>query len=316
MSKKLQQKEYVIKIPVFTSDRIERTDHIFSGITYQEFINNAKSKIEKHNKNESSVTSDKRNKIIKREIGNIQIIENSFDTTPYLLLKISAYNTNLEGCLITPSEIHQLENNDKIGSENNFVMLYPKIIGSEKQSIFWVILVYDDPKKDSYDIISTAKLVLTKILNQPIKSVKLPAVLKEIKENKILPQIKMQLNAISFDESTVNPKFEKYRTNSKLTRKEEYDFLNMPFKEIEELIRSPFNEFKQRIIKLIVSKKEYKITQEHKADAQHGFNDLVEQIFNMSTIIYEDELEKLYENDFVTLKLKTVLEHYLKNGDE
>ena len=195
-------------------------------------------------------------------------------------------------------------------------MLYPKIIGTETQSIFWIILVYDDPKKDSFDIISTAKLVLTKILKQPIKCVKLPTVLKEIKEEKILPKIKMQLNAISFDESTVNPKFEKYKTSSKLSRKEEYDFSNMPFEEIEELIRSPFHDFKQRIIKLIVSKKEYKITQEHKNDTQHGINDLVEQMFNMSTIIYEDELHKLYDNDFVILKLKTVLEHYLKNGDE
>lgn len=316
MTKKLQKKEYIIKVPVFTSDRIERTDEIFNGITYADFINITKVKIENYNKNANSVSSDRRNKTIKREIGNIQVFENSFNDIPYLLLKISAFNTNLEGCLVTPNETHQLENNDKVGSENNFIMLYPKIIGTETQSIFWIILVYDDPKKDSFDILSTAKLVLTKILKQPIKCVKLPTVLKEIKEEKILPQIKMQLNAISFDESTVNPKFEKYRTSSKLSRKEEYDFSNMPFEEIEELIRSPFHDFKQRIIKLIVSKKEYKITQEHKNDAQHGINDLVEQMFNMSTIIYEDELNNLYDNDFVILKLKTVLEQYLKNGDE
>jgi hypothetical protein len=229
MSKKIQKKEYIIKIPVFTSERIESTDNIFNGITYKEFIDTAKSKIERHNQNEGSVTSDKRNKIIKREIGKIQIIEDSFYTTPYLLLKIAAYNTNLEGCLITPDETHQLEINDKIGSENNFIMLYPQIIGTENQSIFWIVLIYDDPKKDSYDVVSTAKLVLSKVLNQPIKSIKLPAVLKEIKENKILPQIKMQLNAVSFDESTVSPQFEKYRTSSKLSRKEEYDFANMPF---------------------------------------------------------------------------------------
>lgn len=45
MAKKLQKKEYVVKVPVFTSERLERTDEIFNGITYQEFIDNAKKKI-------------------------------------------------------------------------------------------------------------------------------------------------------------------------------------------------------------------------------------------------------------------------------
>lgn len=195
-------------------------------------------------------------------------------------------------------------------------MLYPMIIGKEKQSIYWIILVYDDPKKDSYDIISTAKLVLTKILNQPIKSIKLPAALKEIKESKILPDITMQLNSISYDENNADPKFQKYLTASKIIKKEEYDFSKMPFNELENLISSNFSGFKQRIIKLFVSKKEYKITQELKQDAQYGVNDLVEQIFNMSSIIYEDELKDLYDFDFVVKKLQIVLEQYLKNGDD
>ncbi len=194
-------------------------------------------------------------------------------------------------------------------------MLYPKIIGEDKQTIYWIILVYDDPKKDSHEIISTAKLVLTKILNQPIKSVKLPSVLEELKRDKILPQIKMQLNSISFNENILEPKYEQYKTSSRIIRKEEYDLNNMPLNEIEDLIKSPFD-FKQRIIKLIVRKKEYKITQDQKNEAQHGFNDLVEQIFNMSTTIKLEEIQKLYDNEFVIEKLKLVLEHYLTNGDE
>lgn len=310
-----EKSELIIKVPVFLSDRLERENDIFNGITYREFIDNAKLKIEKYNNTNISVSTDRRNKTIKKEIGKIDVFENQFNDIPFLLLKISAFNTNLEGCVITENETHQLENNDKIGSENNFIMLYPKIVGEDKQTIYWIILVYDDPKKDSYEIISTAKLVLTKILNQPIKSVKLPSVLEELKKNKILPNIKMQLNSINFNENILEPKYEQYKTSSRIIRKEEYDLSNMPFNEIEDLIKSPFD-FKQRIIKLIVRKKEYKITQDHKNDAQHGFNDLVEQIFNMSTTISLDEIQKLYENEFVIEKLKSVLEHYLTNGDE
>ena len=227
-----EKNELIIKVPVFLSDRLEREKDIFNGITYKEFIDNAKSKIEQYNTTDISVSSDRRNKTMKKEIGKIDVFENQFNDIPFLLLKISAFNTNLEGCVITENETHQLENNDKIGSENNYIMLYPKIIGEDKQTIYWIILVYDDPKKDSHEIISTAKLVLTKILNQPIKSIKLPSVLEELRRDKILPQIKMQLNSISFNENILEPKYEQYKTSSRIIRKEEYDLNNMPLNEI------------------------------------------------------------------------------------
>lgn len=308
-------KDYCIKVPVFTSERIERDNWVFS-MNYQELIDHSKRLITEHNKNDKIISSDKRNKTIKKEIGNIEIHERAFGQIPYLLLKISAYNTNWEGCLITSKETVQIDNKDKIGSDNNYVMLYPQIIGSENQSIFWIILVYDDPKKDSFDNISTAKLVLTKILNQPVKSVKLPAVLRELKEQKILPQIKMNLNAISFDEGNIAPKYEQYCTSAKTLKREEYDFNNMPFDKIEELIRSPLQDYTQRIIKLIVRKKEYKITQDLKKEIQAGQDELVEQIFNMTTNVKEEELDDIYNIEFVISKLQNVLETYLKNGDE
>lgn len=308
-------KDYSIKVPVFTSERIERDNWVFS-MNYQELIDHSKKLITEHNNNDKIISSDKRNKTIKREIGKIEIHERAFGQIPYLLLKISAYNTNWEGCLITSKETVQIDNKDKIGSDNNYIMLYPQIIGSENQSIFWIILVYDDPKKDSFDNISTAKLVLTKILNQPVKSVKLPAVLRELKEQKILPQIKMNLNAISFDEGNIAPKYEQYCTSAKTLKREEYDFNNMPFDKIEELIRSPLQDYTQRIIKLIVRKKEYKITQDLKKELKAGQDELVEQIFNMTTNINEEELDDIYNIEFVISKLQNVLETYLKNGDE
>lgn len=313
--KKNLNKEYCIKVPVFTSERLEREKGLFR-MTYQELMNNSKKLINEHNKNETIVTSDKRNKTIKREIGKIEMHENFFGEIPYLLLKISAYNTNWEGCLITSNETLQIDNKDKVGSDNNYVMLYPQINGIENQSIFWIILVYDDPKKDSFDNISTAKLVLTKVLKQPVKCVKLPTVLDELKKNKILPQIKMNLNSINFDENNVATKYEQYCTSSKFIKREQYDFNNMPFDKIEELIQSPLKDYTQRIIKLIVRKKEYKITQDLKKEAQAGYEDLVEQIFNMTTNVKEEELSEIYKIDFVTEKLKNVLESYLKNGNE
>lgn len=308
-------KKYIIKVPVFTSERHEIEGGMFP-ITYEEIVNDAKKLINKHNENNFVVTSDKRNKTIIRVIDKVIFHEYNFGEIPYLLLQISAYNTNWEGCLITSENTLQIENNDKIGSDNNFILLYPQIIGIENQSIFWIILVYDDPKKESLDNIGTAKLVLTKILNKPVKNVKLHTVLKELKDGQILPQIKMNLNSIKFDENNVSAKLEKYCTSSKFIRKEEYEFNNMPFQEIEDLIKSPFIEYTQRIIKLIVRKKEYKLTQQLKEDAQNSFNELVEEIFNMSTPVQEEELKDIYQIDFVRSKLQEILELYLKNGND
>ncbi len=85
-----EKSELIIKVPVFLSDRLEREKDIFNGITYKEFIDNAKSKIEQYNTTDISVSSDRRNKTIKKEIGKIDIFENQFNDIPFLLLKISA----------------------------------------------------------------------------------------------------------------------------------------------------------------------------------------------------------------------------------
>lgn len=316
--KKETPKEYTIKVPVFTSERIKRNKDVFTT-TYQQIVDGAKHKITEHNNynaNNRIITSDRRNKTIRKIIGNIVIHEKFFGDIPYLLLQISAYNTNWEGCLITSNETLQIENNDKIGSDNNFVMLYPHVLGIENQTIFWIILVYDDPKKDSFDNISTAKLVLTKILKQPVKCVKLSTILEELREGNILPQIKMNLNAINFDENNAGAKFEKYCTKSKLLRREEYEFDNMPFEDIEELIKSPFKKYKQRILKLIVKNKEYRITQDSTKDLQEGIDELAEQFFNISASVKEEDLKKIYYLDFVVSKLQYVLESYLVNGND
>lgn len=313
-TKKETKKEYIIKVPVFTSERINRESGLFP-ITYQQVIEGAIPLINAHNISTDVVSFDRRNKTIRKIIGNIKCEKRELGNIPYLLLKISAYNTNWEGCLITSQEeTVQIENNDKIGSDNNFVMLYPQVIGIENQTIFWVILVYDDPKKDSLDNISTAKLVLTKILNQPVKSVKLPTVLEEIKESGLLPQIKMNLSSIKFDEDNAGAKYEQYCISAKSFKKEEYEYNNMPINQIEELIKSPLDDWSHRMIKLILRKKEYKITQDIKDNAQNAINELVEQFFNHEIKVNEEELNDIYNVEFVVSKLQYVLELYLKNG--
>ena len=311
---KVANKEYLLKVPVFTSERIEIKNSLY-GFTYNDAIEQIKYKIEEHNKRNVKVTSSRKNKTIKREIGDVVIHEARLDTIPYLLLQVSAYNTNLEGCIVSNEKTVDITNDDKIGSNNNFILLYPQFVGIENQSMFWIILVYDDPKKDSYDNISTAKIVLSEILNCKIRCIKLPILLDKIKTEKILPKITMNLSAINFDNEG-EIKFKNYLTHFKIFRKEEYEYDKMPFDEIESLLKSSFDGFKQRVVKMLFNNQEYKITQEFKGDTQNLINDMVEQSFNLSTKIIEEDLDKIYNIEFVTNRLIKDLGSYLKNGND
>ena len=67
---------------------------------------------------------------------------------------------------------------------------------------------------------------------------------------------------------------------------------------------------------MLFNNQEYKITQEFKGDTQNLINDMVEQSFNLSTKIIEEDLDKIYNIEFVTNRLIKDLGSYLKNGND
>lgn len=313
-------KTYTIKIPVFTSELIKKANDMFGGITRKHMIDFAVKKIEDYNNQGVKITSDKRNKTQKKEIDKVLITQHQIGDIPVLLLKISAYNTNLlDGYVETDKKI-DFAPNDKIGSDNNFMMLYPQIAGIDPNNYkhHWLIFVYEDPHKENADIIGTVKLVLNKILKIPTANIKLPDVLDELRSFKIIPELQVKLYSLSYEDNEVDIKYRSYLTESKLKRVKENLFSNMPFEATEELINdnSIGEGYDKKEVKISIGKKDYRITNEQKREVKEGFNQLIEEIYNERSGITELDLKNLYDSDFIISKLTPVLENYLKTNVE
>ncbi len=313
-------KTYTIKIPVYTSEQVVKAVDLFGGVTHKHMLDFAIKKISDYNNQEIKITSDKRNKTKKKEIDTVQYTKHNIGNIPVLLLKISAYNTNLlDGYVVTDKRV-EFNPKDRIGSDNNFMMLYPNIVGIDPNNYkhFWLIFVYEDPHKENADIIGTIRLVLNKILNIPTANIKLPELIEELRAVKNIPELQVKLYSLSYEDNEVGIKYREYLSDSRLKKVKEDYFKNMPFENTQELINdnSIGEGYDKKEIKVIIGKKEYKITNDQKRDAKDGLNQLIEEIYNEASGITESDLKTLYEPEFIISKLSPVLENYLKSNVE
>lgn len=308
-------KSYIIKVPVYSSELILKGKDLFGGVSYDDMIKHVEKKILEYQKQEDKVSKNKRNKVQKKEIDNVVCIECKIGQRPSALLKISAYNTNLSDGYVETDQKIKLTENDKVGSDNYYVLLVPNIIGIDVNNYKhqWIIMVYEDPHKETQEIISTAKLVLNKILDISIANIKLPEILEDLKKIKTIPELSLNFLSISNEDNEVDAKYRSYLVGSKFRKQKEDKYENLPYEATEEVIKdtSYEDEYQKRTVKILIGKKEYRITKDQKLEAAGKLNEAVEEIFNESIVISAPELEKIYETDFIIEKLTTVLQNYL-----
>lgn len=313
-----KEKSFSIKVPVYTSEPILKPIDLFGGVSYENMNQFVHKKILDYTSNNDKVSRNKRNKVQKKEIDNVKCIDCKIGERPSIILQISAYNTNLFDGYVETDKIITLEQNNKIGSENFFVLLVPNIIGldSNQYKHQWIILIYEDPHKDTQDIISTVKLVINKILEIPTSNIKLPEILNDLNKIKHIPELSLSFSAISNDENEVDARYRTYLVASKFRKQKEDKFENMPFKSIEELLKdlSYESEYQKRTVKITLGKKEYRITRDAMIEAKGIIQETTEEIFNETIGITESELkEKIYNVDFIIDKLTPVLQNYLSS---
>lgn len=313
-------KTYSIKIPVYTSEPITKPNDVFGGVTYKDMINHVVNKIAEYDNIPFKLSRNKRNKTQKKEVDKIEYNICSLGGIEAILLRISAYNTNLYDGYIETDERFSLEKNHKIGSNNNFVLLYPNIYGLDNNNYMyhWIVLIYEDPNKnDGLDLVSTAKMVLNKVLGISIANIKLPEVMNEIEKIKTIPEIQLKFTSLKFEDNEVSIKYRDYLSNSCVKAQKMNTFKNMPFERIEEIIEdNTFQaEYQTKEIKIIAGNKEYKIIDKLE-EAKEIFKKSAEQIFNATASITELDLEnKIYEKDFILSKLEPILNNYLNSSE-
>jgi hypothetical protein len=287
-NKTAKEKSYLIKVPVYASEFKEGSAGLFGRITYENLVQNIINKIEEYNRTKPLVSKYRRNKVQQLVIGEVQSIECEIGDHPSVLLRITAFNTNLhDGYIETNENKIAFQTSHKLGSDTNFMLLYPQIIGlsPDKYRFQWLILLYEDPNKENLEIVSIAKLVLTKILDISIINVKLPEVLEELRKIDKIPELSLKFSDVIIDGNEVDAKFRSYLVNSKLKKLKEVNFKDIPYANTEEIINdtSYKEEFQKREIKIISGNKEFRITRDQKAEASESLNNVVEEIFNERT---------------------------------
>ncbi len=311
-----KEKSYKIKVPVYTSELILKGSDLFGGVSFKDMNKFVHKKVQYYKSITDKVSRNKRNKVQKKEIDKVDCIDIIVADRPCVMLQISAYNTNLfDGYVETDKKIN-LEQSNKIGSENYFVLLVPNIIGIDSNNYKhqWIFLIYEDPHKETQDILSTAKLVINKVLGISTSNIKVPEILDELKRVKNIPELTLNFTAISNDENEVDAQYRSYLVGSKFRKQREDKFENMPFETTEEVIGdiSYEKDYQKRTVKIGLGKKEYRITRDAINEAKGKINETAEEIFNETIGITETELkEKIYDTDFIVEKLTPILQNYL-----
>ncbi|NJW53565.1 hypothetical protein [Salinimicrobium oceani] len=313
-----KEKTYKIKVPVYSSELFENTKGLFEGHSYEDMIGYLDRKIDEYSRLKPKLSRKRRNKIKEIEVQNIENHNCQIGKIPARLVKITAYNTNLMDGYVETNEKINLTKQDKVGSETNFMLLYPTIFGmdSNKYQYQWKILLYEDPTKDNHELTSICKLVLDKVLNIKVANIKLERVLKKLSDRKVISELKMEFKSQTYDENEIDTNLKQYLISASLIQIKNEKFQNVPFEDAEKLINDKEYEkdFQKRVLKFILNKKEIKLTSEY-VEAQETIKETVEEIFNPDVIIGEVETEKLFDIEFIIDKLTPVLQEYLSENE-
>lgn len=314
-TKETKEKSYNIKIPVYTTTMMDQTVGLFEDVSYNDMIKMIKSKLLKFS---TPISSSNRNKTKQTVIKTITCHDINIESVPALLLQISAFNTNIYDGYFEANEKINITKDNKIGSDTNYILLYPRIKGLRPgtYTCYFLLLVYEDPTKDNGEVCRLAKIVVNKILEIPIQNVKLPMIFDELRNISTIPELQIKYRSISEDENDVDVKYREYLCIQKLEKKKDRIFRNIPRETMVELLadRNEDEDYQQKDARIVLGKKEYRIKRELINEASEELKETAEKIFNATSVITQTELDKEVHNlDFIIKKLSAVLTNYLSD---
>lgn len=318
MSKRGKRKEnkedkikfYEIKIPVFTTRVLDERHGLFPDISKQDMVDLLIRKIKAFN----VIQTGNRKKAFINVIESVQYEEVKIGDTPSLLLRISSYKTNMSGGYFQTDKKIQISKESRLGDDNNFVLLYPKISGiSEKTySCYFLMLAYEDPNKETGTVSKIAKEVAKKVLDFPVQNIKMPLVLQELKRIGIIPELSVTYFAIENSDKDVGEAYRKYIIKSCLKSEKKRNFKDMPFDTVNNLLNDKEEDgnYDKKETILSCGKTEYRI-EKILAEAAEELKETAEKIFNASVSITPKEVEEdIYKKDFILSKMCSVITNY------
>ncbi len=320
------KQQYQIKVPVYSTEiSDESLNELFenNNSSVHTLVSYVKKKIDDFNSFEIPIEKHSLKKIKTKEVNSIKYFDYGTETEPLLLLQIVAFDKNLHDGVVRNKDTNiEFDENTRIGTPNNFVLLYPTVKGIEKDKLIkkFLVFVYQDPNKEHDDIVKIVKMVLDKIIGQPIVGIKPPQVLAELSKEKT-PFLQMQFFQYAANGEDEFDMLLEYKTgDDKLKMISEKTYTNIPFEKLNqaiEYIRTNVKSKSKYALKVNKGRVEYNL--EYFIDeAKQKLKETADKLFNFPIDITSEEFEskKIFEPDFIVNKLLPVVKNYNESYSE
>lgn len=316
------KKGYQIKIPVFVSEKKEMDDSgaVFPTTT-DSLLEDVKVLINSYNSNPNlTLTSDKRSKTTTIGIKSIDIEDISFGDDKCLLLRVTAFKTNLiDGYYQSANEDEKeirFKERDKICSDTYFFILYPliniRVDNNLRYDIYWHIFIYEDPSKTNDEMTRIAKLIMRKIIKSPIKNIKSEKMIADIKKYGLISEVEINLSVIGDDDEGVPDYIQNYKFESKLKKEKIIKLTNMSADDaISAYEDSSFTlNYSKRQLKFIThNKRVFSVVQEFK----DKISSALEDSFNYSIDVTEEEIKNgnIFKTETIKQNVEGIFTRYM-----
>lgn len=318
-------RNYKIKVPVYVSEAIKRDEEdVLWTTSVESMISDVKVQINIFNNNPNiEAKNENRAKTSIIGINHIEALDLAFNTDKCLLLRVTAYKTNLvDGFYQSEDETNviRFRQNDKICSDTYYFILYPSIYPDPKTTnlvAYWHIFVYEDPTKANDDMSRIARLIMSKIIKVPIKNIKAEKLLNDIKRFKLISEVEITLSSIEDNDDDIPTYIKSYDFQSKVKKEKKITLNNMSSDDAinifnDDSFRTYYS--KKQVKFIMANRRVFNIMQEF----SDKFKQTLEDSFNYSIDITEDELKNnsIFQPDTIKKNVEGIFTRYMANTSD
>lgn len=303
--------QHIIQVPLYTIPLWEEGSDCLFPTNYEDIISLLKGRLEAFSPKE--LRNGRKEK--KTTIEKIYFSEKKIAQVPCILVRCTVSDSNLGDSTLEDDTIIKLSTKAKMKFENYYFLLYPKIDGPVSNRLSSVLmLVYDDPYHDSSTSCRISTTIIKKVLNLSPRNIKLDSVIQEVAQASVIPELRITLLSMDNTASAYAPKISQYQTNASKFERQILEYQGIPKDKVTELLKDDdCGDYNVKEITVSIGKKQLKV----KRDVSRGIGNMktyIESLFNSTISITDDEMSRLYDEDFIIEKLHPVLNNFISNG--
>lgn len=235
---------------------------------------------------------------------------------PCIQLCVQEYKTGQDDITLQregEAAASEIAPNDRLGSNQNYALLYPLIDQRAHPGNKWLIIIYVTPGKDDVDLVNTIKNVVNKILRLPFRYV----IPMSINNQRVVPKVEVTLSKI---ENVDNDQFVHHdlivNSSSKSTKKVEY--ANISPDAAEEILNDnhDVDANTKRVIRIFhdaLNKSAY-TTYTVSSEGDGVVNTVMTTKYSDYDDIEPNQMDTLYDQQTMRTRFGRILTNYLSNG--